>query len=93
MDIAVTNPFVVGRYISDKYFCDREQETDFLIKQIENGRNVALISPRRLGKTGLINHCFRQKQIKESYYTFFISMQRPHWLNLSIYWENLFMTN
>ena len=84
MDIAVTNPFVVGRYISDKYFCDREQETDFLIKQIENGRNVALISPRRLGKTGLINHCFRQKQI---------SMQRPHWLNLSIYWENLFMTN
>ena len=60
MDIAVTNPFVVGRYISDKYFCDREQETDFLIKQIENGRNVALISPRRLGKTGLINHCFRR---------------------------------
>ena len=74
MDIAVTNPFVVGRYISDKYFCDREQETDFLIKQIENGRNVALISPRRLGKTGLINHCFRQKQIKESYYTFFIDI-------------------
>lgn len=34
MDIAVTNPFVVGRYISDKYFCDREQETDFLIKRL-----------------------------------------------------------
>ena len=58
MDIAVTNPFVVGRYISDKYFCDREQETDFLIKQIENGRNVALISPRRLGKTVIYQPCF-----------------------------------
>lgn len=41
MDIAVTNPFVVGRYISDKYFCDREQETDFLIKQL------LLINPQR----------------------------------------------
>ena len=58
MDIAVTNPFVVGRYISDKYFCDREQETDFLIKQIENGRNVALISPRRLGKSLFCNFLF-----------------------------------
>ena len=42
--IAMMNPFVVGRYVSDKYFCDREGETSFLIKQIENGRNVALIS-------------------------------------------------
>lgn len=74
MDITVKNPFVVGRYISEKYFCDRKQETAFLVKQIENGRNVALISPRRLGKTGLINHCFRQKQITDSYYTFFIDI-------------------
>ena len=24
--IAMMNPFVVGRYVSDKYFCDREGE-------------------------------------------------------------------
>ena len=94
MDIAVTNPFVVGRYISDKYFCDREQETDFLIKQIENGRNVALISPRRLGKTGLIiTVSVRNKSRKVIILFLLISIQRPHWLNLSIYWGNLFMTN
>lgn len=23
--IAMMNPFVVGRYVSDKYFCDREE--------------------------------------------------------------------
>lgn len=69
-----SNPFVVGKYISDKYFCDREKETDFLIKQIENGRNVALISPRRLGKTGLILHCFNQDRIKNNYHTFFIDI-------------------
>jgi hypothetical protein len=33
----IMNPFVVGRYLSDHYFCDREQETDFLGKQLENG--------------------------------------------------------
>lgn len=63
--IAMMNPFVVGRYVSDKYFCDREGETSFLIKQIENGRNVALISPRRLGKTGLIQHLFHQESIEK----------------------------
>lgn len=72
--LSIMNPFVVGRYISDSYFCDRENETNFLIKQIENGRNVALISSRRLGKTGLIYHCFRQEQIQKSYHTFFIDI-------------------
>lgn len=54
----ILNPFVVGRYVSDHYFCDREEETEFLTKQVVNGRNVALISSRRMGKTGLIWHCF-----------------------------------
>lgn len=68
------NPFFVGRYVSPEYFCDRKEETAFLIKQIENGRNVALISPRRMGKTGLINHCFRQQQLTEHYHTIFVDI-------------------
>ncbi len=71
---AVLNPFVVGKYVSAKYFCDREKETEFFIKQIRNGRNVVLISPRRMGKTGLIQHCFSQSEIKENYYTFFVDI-------------------
>ena len=73
-NLIVLNPFVVGRYVSDKYFCDREKETEFLIKQIENGRNVALISPRRMGKTGLVHHCFQQPRLNENYYTFFVDI-------------------
>lgn len=69
--IILQNPFVVGRYVSDLYFCDRRQETDFLVKQVANGRNVALISPRRMGKTGLILHCFNQEDIRQNYHTFF----------------------
>lgn len=70
----VLNPFIVGRYVSPDYFCDRESETKFLIKQIENGRNVALISPRRMGKTGLIHHCFHQKSLTDNFYTFFVDI-------------------
>lgn len=68
------NPFVVGRYVSDYYFCDREKETEFLTKQIMNGKNVALISPRRMGKTGLIRHCFNNEKIKNEFYTFFVDI-------------------
>ena len=67
----IENPFIVGKYLSDKYFCDRQEETEFLRKQIENGRDVALISPRRLGKSGLIQHFFAQDDIKEKYHVFF----------------------
>ncbi len=70
----VRNPFVVGRYVSSHYFCDRKDETAFLIKQIENGRNVAMISPRRMGKTGLIHHCFHQDALTQDFYTFFVDI-------------------
>lgn len=70
----IPNPFIVGKYVADTYFCDRCAETDFLIKQITNGRNVALISPRRIGKTELIHHLMRQPQIADQYHTFFIDI-------------------
>lgn len=54
------NPFVCQGYIGPEYFCDRENETKMLAKTLYNGRNVTLISPRRLGKTGLILHTFAQ---------------------------------
>lgn len=73
-ELEVLNPFIVGKYVSDKYFCDRSEETAFLRKQIQNGRDVALISPRRIGKSGLIQHFFNQSDIKEQYYVFFIDI-------------------
>lgn len=72
--MATENPFIVGKYLAPEYFCDREEETTFLRKQMQNGRNVALISPRRLGKTGLIHHFFHQADVQEQFYTFFIDI-------------------
>ena len=58
------NPFTTFGYESTEYFCDRESETHQLISQLINGNHVALISPRRMGKTGLIHHCFAQPKNK-----------------------------
>ena len=84
-NLILLNPFVVGRYVSDKYFCDREKETEFLIKQVENGRHVALISPRRMGKTGLVQHCFQQPRLSDHYYTFFIDIYATSSLTEFVY--------
>ena len=57
-----TELFVVWR---EGYFCDRTTETEKIISALDNERNVTLIAPRRIGKTGLIHHVFskiRQQQ-------------------------------
>lgn len=70
----IANPFVVGKYVDDRYFCDREEETAFLLKQLRNGRNVTLISPRRMGKTGLIRHLFASGKFRENYTSIFVDI-------------------
>lgn len=52
------NPFLISGYYSPEYFCDREQETKKIMNALYNGRNITLIAPRRIGKTGLIHHTF-----------------------------------
>ncbi len=54
----IPNPFLYQGYESPDYFCDRVKETEALASHLRNGRNVTLISPRRIGKTGLIQNTF-----------------------------------
>ena len=56
----LNNPFVIYGYKGAEYFCDRQKETETIMRALHNERNVALISPRRIGKTGLIHHAFAQ---------------------------------
>ena len=83
--LLVDNPFVIGKYISDDYFCDREKETEFLYKQIVNGRNVAMLSPRRMGKTGLIYHLFGQKEVAQRYHVFFTDIYATQTIEEFVY--------
>ena len=60
------NPFVNQGYIGPEYFCDRQQETELMLNHFENGRNITLVAPRRIGKTGLIKHLFFLASAKSS---------------------------
>lgn len=68
------NPFFTKGEIPSDFFCDRVEETHRLIKYAINGQNVVLSASRRVGKTGLIMHCFSQPEVKEDYYTFFVDI-------------------
>ena len=70
----IKNPFVITGKIEPEYFCDRVNESARLIKSITNGNNLVIISPRRMGKTGLIQFCYDKPEISNEYYTFFIDI-------------------
>lgn len=70
----LVNPFIVNGAIPAEYFCDRKKETEQLLGHIKNGRNVVLSSARRLGKTGLIHHCYQFPEIAENNYLFFVDI-------------------
>ena len=70
----IKNPFIVIGKIEPEYFCDRKAESEKIEKIITNGNNLVLISPRRMGKTGLIRHCYDYRLGDEEYYTFFIDI-------------------
>jgi uncharacterized protein len=59
------NPFLITSYHSPEYFCDRRKETEDMISALRNGRNLTLISLRRMGKTGLIQHVFNHLKKKK----------------------------
>ena len=65
------NPFYITGIIPEPYFCDREKETAWMIRTLENKAHILLTSPRRMGKTQIIRHVFEQPSIKDNYYTFY----------------------
>ena len=68
------NPFVTNGYAGAEYFCDRVQETEILRELLVNENNIALISPRRIGKTDLIWHVFDDPVIQKNYHCFVVDI-------------------
>ena len=65
------NPFYITGIIPTPYFCDREKESLWMVRTLQNNAHVLLTSSRRMGKTQLIRHVFEQPAIKDNYYTFY----------------------
>lgn len=55
--------FVYGMSVGGNNFTDRIEETKRIKLDFENGINVILISPRRMGKTSLIKRLFQRLTI------------------------------
>ena len=79
------NPFLTYGYNGPEYFCDRVEETKRLTSLLMNGNHVALMSPRRMGKTGLIRHCFAQQELQNDYYLFLVDIYATKSLSELIY--------
>lgn len=76
------NPFILGHRISRPYFCDREEEERTLTNNVVNGRNVVLISPRRMGKTSLVYVALHDsEEIEKEYLTFFFDILQTNSLS------------
>ena len=70
----MTNPFFITGIIPEPYFCDREKETQQLVRIIENKAHILLTSARRMGKTQLIYHVYEQPAIKADFLTFYVDI-------------------
>ncbi len=68
------NPFTVKGYLSKELFCNRERELESLLQNFQNGINTTIISPRRMGKTGLIYRLFDELTDKPNIETIYIDI-------------------
>lgn len=48
------NPFLFGKIVTDKHFCNREQEQPLISDNLMGGQSIVVISPRRFGKSSLL---------------------------------------
>lgn len=74
MNRKLENPFLVAGYVSPEYFCDRESETERLVEAFRNGRNVTLLAPRRMGKTGLVRNAFHRLEKEGKWKTVYVDV-------------------
>jgi len=67
------NPFLVYGYEGPENFCDRQVETTTMCESLLSGNNLTLLSPRRIGKSGLIQHVFHYLR-QEGYPCFYVDI-------------------
>jgi AAA+ ATPase superfamily predicted ATPase len=81
MNRELNNPFLIAGYHSPKYFCDRQEEGTCIKQALENDRNITLIAPRRMGKTGLIKNIFYEMQQRGEIVTIYLDIFSTQNLN------------
>ena len=65
MSIKQTSPFIYGSTVSSKAFTNRIKESKKLYYNLTSGINTTIISPRRWGKSSLVEKVFNQINKRE----------------------------
>ena len=68
MNCAMESPFVYGKMADNEFFIDREKETQQLLGNFKGLVNTAIISPRRWGKTSLVNKTLEMLEQDKDFY-------------------------
>lgn len=68
------NPFVITGNIPEKYFCDRREESQRIIRALSGGDNICLVSHRRMGKSKLVRFCCGKPELADNHYIFYIDI-------------------
>jgi len=64
----MNQPFVYGKMAENEFFIDRENETKHLVDNFKSLVNTSLISPRRWGKTSLVNKALSILEKEKGYF-------------------------
>lgn len=64
------NPFVFGKTVGKFDFCNRSKDIEFMHHQFNTNTNTIIISPRRWGKSSLIEEAARRYQKKNTRFAF-----------------------
>ena len=59
------NPFKFGTIVEEEFFTDRQEELQYICRVMDSENHLALISPRRFGKSSLVLKAV--KQLKRPY--------------------------
>lgn len=58
------NPFRFGNVVTGEYFTNRKKEIKEIVSEVKAGQHVVLMSPRRYGKTSLVNEAMKASGMK-----------------------------
>jgi len=58
------NPFRFGNVVTGEYFTNREKEIKEIVSETKAGQHIVLMSPRRYGKSSLVNEAMKISGMK-----------------------------
>ena len=61
------NPFKFGTIVEGDFFTDRVEETAVLLQKLDNENHIVLISPRRFGKSSLVQVDIEERAVIDPY--------------------------